>query len=234
MGQIRKMSFLDSLSTKEQSATFTDSNTSIYLTEARVYIAGVLMPTINVEITSTFDTPPRASVSLPAYSDLLYLGDYDRVPVHIFVRETMVESPNFVLMFEGFIESTLYINSAIQRTVTVQAVSYLDFLNDVQVKFMTTLDEYFQPVLKGEMDLKVFISSNEITFPMYLFRYGLVKGGHREGTKPIQFPSDYLENIYAFIQTSKPYKTGDNLENSESSSSTSSTQGESEEADGYQ
>lgn len=173
---------------------------SIFLTEARVYIAGVLMPTISAKVTCTFNQPPQAEIILPAYSELLYLGERDRVPVHIFVRETMVESPEFILMFEGFIAETGYINSALQRSVVVNAISFLDVLNDIKVKFMTQLNQMYEAVLNGSQNMYELVKTNALVFPAYLMTYGLVEDEDKPEGKPIRFPSDYLENIYAFAQ----------------------------------
>ena len=179
---------------------------SIYLTEARVYIAGVLMPVTHVTITTTFNRPPQAELVLPAYSELLYLGERDRIPVHIFVRETMVESPRFILLFEGFISETTYVNSALQRSIACVAVSHLDFLNDVQVKFMTQLEDFFTQVIDGEQDLYHYVKTSMLAFPNCLLSYGMVRNDKHEANKdkPIRFPSDYLESIYGYIQESHP------------------------------
>ena len=177
---------------------------SIYLSEARVYVAGILMPTITVTITSTFNRPPMAEIVLPAYSELLYMGERDRIPVHVFVRETMVESPEFLLIFEGFISETTYVNSALQRSVAITAISNFDILNDVQVKFMTSFEDIYNSMLDGAKDLANFIYVNKYTFPIYLLKYGLVQGDGKEEGKEIRFPSDYLENIYAYMQMAGP------------------------------
>lgn len=179
---------------------------SVYLAEARVYIAGVLMPTTRVTITTTFNRMPEAEIALPAYSDLLYLGEYDRVPVHIFVRETQVECPEFILMFEGFISSTTYVNSALQRSVVVNAVSCLEILNDVHSKMLSQLNDYMEPAYNGAEDVSMFISAPNLVFPNYLLRYGLVHHDQYEDNEPIRFPSDFLENVYAFLQLSHPPK----------------------------
>ena len=178
---------------------------SIYLTEARVYIAGVLMPVLQVTITATFNKPPQAELILPAYSELLYMGERDRIPVHVFVRETMVESPKFILLFEGFISETTYVNSAMQRSIGITAISHFDILNDIQVKFMTQLEDMFDAAASKQQDIYTFITANKFTFPEHLFRYGIVKDGSNLGFDDvIRFPSDYLQNIYGYIQNSHP------------------------------
>ena len=191
-----------------------DTNPNIYLTQARVYIAGVLMPTISVSITTTFDRPPLAEIALPAFPELFYVGEADRVPVHIFVQETVVESSNFILMFEGFVASVNYVNSAVQRTISLTATSYFDFLNDVKIKFLTQLQDMYLQYIPGGSATFYQVVQDNITFPQSLFRYGLVrpdennKDGNREPKKIIKVPSDYLENVYAFVQFAKAMEEG--------------------------
>lgn len=189
-------------------ALFEDKLDSIYLAEARVYIAGVLMPVVRVTITTTFNQMPQAEISLPAYSELLYLGEYDRVPVQIFARETMVECPEFILMFEGFIASTTYVNSALQRTVAVHCVSYFDVLNDIHIKAMSQLHEFFEPAVNGAEDVTMHTVAPTITYPYYFLQYKLVQPDAedlKEGDT-IKFPSDFLESIYAYVQLAHPPK----------------------------
>ena len=183
---------------------------NIYLTESRVYIAGILMPTIQVTITSTFNRPPQAEIILPAYSELLYMGERDRIPVHVFVRETMVESPRFILLFEGFISDTTYVNSAQQRSICIVAISFFDILNDIQLKFMTSLDDMFTAAAAKAQDLATHIRANKFVFPAFLLYYGIT--GNKDGLgfdDIIRFPSDYLENIYGYIQTAHPSPKSD-------------------------
>lgn len=187
---------------------FTGKLESIYLTDVRVYVAGVLMPTTRVTVTSSVNEMPRAQISLPAYSELLYLGEMDRVPVQVFVRETMVECPEFILLFEGFIASTQYINSAIQRSVVINCLSVFDILNDIRISFLQSLPNMLMPVAPSNTDFYMFSQAcGLMTFPAYLIFYGLVKPdgtqlSESDTPQEIKVPSDYLANVYAFLQKS--------------------------------
>ena len=177
-------------------------NKNIFLTQARVYIAGVLMPVASVSIQAAFNRPPTASITLPAYPELFPVGDMDRVPVHVFVQETMVESRDFLLMFEGFIVSKGYINSAVQRSITIEAISYFDILNDIQLKLMSQLTDMFEQYADGQKDIALYVTQPGVFFPGYLFRKGLTgEGENGESGKTISTPSDYLENIYKFVDS---------------------------------
>lgn len=178
-------------------STSSVENANINLLQCRVYIAGILLPTISVNIRCVFNEPPTAEIALPAYPELFSLGEADRVPVHVFVQETMVESPHFILLFEGFIESKIYMNSPLERSVTINAISYFDILNDCKVRFMTQLDDMFLMSGAGNQEQAAYVVTSDITFPHCLFRYGLKP---LDNGLPIKYPSQYLENIYAFMQ----------------------------------
>ena len=180
-----------------QNGTLSAENANINLLQCRVYIAGILLPTISVNIRCVFNEPPTAEIALPAYPELFSLGEADRVPVHVFVQETMVESPHFILLFEGFIESKVYMNSPLERSVTINAISYFDILGDCKVRFMTQLDDMFLMSGAGNQEQAAYVATSDITFPHCLFRYGL---NPLDNGLPIKYPSQYLENIYAFMQ----------------------------------
>lgn len=172
---------------------------NIFLVDTRVYVAGVLMPTISVHITSSFNQPPVAEITLPANPKLFDVGRYDRVPVHIFVRETVVECPDFILLFEGFITGRSYINVVSQREINIRAISFLDFLNDVQFRFMSQLNDHFQAMMAGNSDMTIPVMQDALLFPACLFMTGLGVG---EEKKPIAYPTQYLENVFRFVQES--------------------------------
>lgn len=108
-----------------------------------------------------------------------------------------MESPHFILLFEGLIESKVYMNSPLERSVTINAISYFDILGDCKVRFMTQLDDMFLMSGAGNQEQAAYVATSDITFPHCLFRYGL---NPLDNGLPIKYPSQYLENIYAFMQ----------------------------------
>lgn len=174
---------------------------NLFLADTRLYIAGVLFPALAIGISSSFNAPPTATLTLPADPRLFDVGRMDRVPVHVFVRETMVESPRFILLFEGFITDRGYLNAASQREITVNAIGCLDILNDVQIKFMTSLEDMAMSQIPGEREISQQIITPWFSFPQILFMRGLAGG---EEAQAIRFPSEYLQNVYTFIQKSGP------------------------------
>lgn len=63
-----------------QNGTLSAENANINLLQCRVYIAGILLPTISVNIRCVFNEPPTAEIALSAYPELFSLGEADRVP----------------------------------------------------------------------------------------------------------------------------------------------------------
>lgn len=174
------------------------SGANIFLTDIRLFIAGIRMPVSELEINSVYNQPPTATFSIPSDPKFLPLGRMDRVPVHIFIRETMVESPGYILMFEGYITSRSYVNSPIQRSMQFSAVAYMDFLNDAKFKFLTQLDDIFMGSAAGMADKNMQFTANALLFPQCLFQPNLGMDTD-SSTRMIGCPSEYLENIYAFL-----------------------------------
>ena len=80
--------------------TVSGTRPNVFLSDVRVYIAGVLMPVTHVTVRSGAGQMPEASISLPPCPDLFVVGRMDRIPVHIFVRESVVGSGRLILLFE--------------------------------------------------------------------------------------------------------------------------------------
>ena len=176
--------------------TVSGTRPNVFLSDVRVYIAGVLMPVTHVTVRSGAGQMPEASISLPPCPDLFVVGRMDRIPVHIFVRESVVGSGRLILLFEGAIVSKQYLCLASQREINVSAVSWAAILDDARLEFMTTLDDIVRRSLSGELDKSLASYQFGLQFPLLLFLHGLGAEGTPE---PIRTPVQYLENIYRFI-----------------------------------
>jgi len=165
---------------------------------ARVYIAGILMPFMRVSVTTAFNTPPTATVSLPPYSELFGIGRMDRIPIQIFVEETWLEDGEFILLFEGEITSFSYVSSGLSREIVVNAQSVLALLRDVNIQFMSSFEDIVKKkIIKGENNTAINTISPGSIFPMSLFMNGL---STVESRSLIKTPSQYLENAYRFME----------------------------------
>ena len=188
----------------EASSTYktVGEQTNIFLTSVRTYVAGVLMPTLAVSISTSFDQSPTARITLPADPRLFNLGRYDRLPVQVFVQETMVEAPQYILMFEGYVAGRSYLSMANQREINLECVAFTDVFKDTKMRFMTSLEQVFQSQVPGNDSLSVNIFVPDFIFPECLFLSGLGLQTEDNGgvKKPITMPTEYLANILQYIE----------------------------------
>ena len=188
----------------EASSTYASvgEQTNIFLSSVRTYIAGVLMPTLAVSISASFDQSPTARITLPADPRLFNLGRFDRLPVQVFVQETMVEAPQFILMFEGYVAGRSYLSMANQREINLECIAFTDVFKDTKLKFMTSIEQVFMSQVPGNEQLGVNIFVPGFSFPGCLFMSGLGLSTEANGgtTKLVTMPTEYLANILAYIE----------------------------------
>lgn len=171
---------------------------NIFLADTRVYIAGVLMPTIHVGITAAVNQPPMATITLPADHRLFDVGRHDRVPVHIFQRDTYGKTNEFLLMFEGFISGRMYSNLASHRSITINAIGIFDLLNDMRIEFMHSYDVMYKFAVAGNKEINQQQVAG-IGYPGCFFLYGLAPENAGKEYEPIKFPYQYLQNVYQYM-----------------------------------
>lgn len=114
-------------------------NNNILDAQFLTYVAGILIPTINISITTAFNSVPTASISMPAYPQLYGIGRQDKVPVTVFYKDNV--TGDYILLFEGDVNAFSYTNSISSRDITINAHGILRFLDDVHVNFLSSLDD---------------------------------------------------------------------------------------------
>lgn len=180
------------------------THTNVFLTKTRVYIAGILVPTIAINISCAFDQTPSARITIPADPRLYNLGKYDRVPVQVFVKETFVEAPGYILMFEGYIASRSYISVPNQREINLECLAFTEVFNDVKLQFMTSLEGTLAYHVPGNKGIAQGVFRAGFIFPMCLFFQGMGLRGEDEGTNDtppmITRPTDYLVNLIQYME----------------------------------
>ena len=176
----------------------TTTETGVFYSSVKVFIAGILMFPLSVSIHSTFNETPTATVALPADVRLFNLGRNDRVPVQIFVMETMAEANQYILMFEGFITGRSYTNTAGQRQLVFNCAAFTEVFKDTKLKFMTSLDEAVWNDARGENNVAQTVFASDITFPTCLFYRGL--GYNTDSNTMITMPTQYLANIMQYLE----------------------------------
>jgi hypothetical protein len=180
---------------------------NIFLIDYRVYIAGILVPASSVNISGAFNTPSTATVTLPPYPELYGIGRHDRIPVHIFIRETWKSYSEYVLLYEGEITDFSYISSKVNRELVVNSQALLSVLKDVNIRILTSFEDMVRnKVVRGENNLAVNNATPGIVYPLSLFMYGL---GEVKPDNLITTPSEYLKNTYTFLQEPNADLKGD-------------------------
>ena len=173
------------------------------------------MPAIHVNITSSVDQPPTATITVPADSRLFDVGKNDRVPVHIFQRETYALQESFILLFEGFITDRAYLNLASQRDITFNCVGSLDILNDLRIEFMHRFDDMYRVAVNGKPEI-ARQKPEAIGFPLCFLLKGLSPNGTQVET--LQYAYQYLLNVYQYMagpEASIDWDTGESRSLSE-------------------
>lgn len=174
------------------------SNNKSHNIEFLVYIAGVLVPAKNVSIQTAFNSLPMATIALPADVRLYAIGRQDRVPVHIFIKDTLAGSNNYILMFEGEVKSFGFTSSVVSREVTVNAQSNLAFLMDIKAFFMHSIGSIADLEVLDHTANAGFFKMEALTFPHSLFMRGITNLD--SDGEIIKYPSEFLQNLYRFIQ----------------------------------
>jgi hypothetical protein len=150
---------------------------------------------------------PTLTLSLPPDSRLYGIGRRDKVPVHVFVKDTFSEgtetSGKYILIYEGEINSFSYHNTAINKEFVINAQSVLSFLQDIQLRMLNDLDDHSSTVYKGEDYASMQASGTLVsTLPARLFTHGIFsehkdKGSSEDNT--IKYPYEFLENSVKYL-----------------------------------
>ena len=184
----------------------TTTETNVFYSSVKVFFAGILVYPISVVIQATFSESPRATITLPADARLYNLGRFDRVPVQVFVMETMAEADQYILMFEGFITGNSYTDTYGQRQLTYTCVAYTEVFEDAKLKFLSSIEECFTGQVLRTNELAQTVFKSDIAFPQCLFFEGLgYKLPNNESfgepyNNAIKMPTQYLANIMAFME----------------------------------
>jgi hypothetical protein len=191
---------------------------NLFEANVRVYIAGVLFPHVAVNIVSSFNAMPKATISCPPYTELYGIGREDRVPVHVFMANTMVNDPeeHFILIFEGEVEGFGYSSSSMGREVVINAQSNLTFMKDASIRFLTNIEDMAKMTVLPSYGIGSYATSEftDITWPYSLFMQGIGTPARKVPGEPIpaddkkgvvkednliKVPFDFLNNVVTMI-----------------------------------
>ena len=173
---------------------------NLYQIRTVVLIAGVRVPHSSVTISSAFNTIPTCTIAVPPFHKLFGLGRFDRLPVQVFIKDVFGSERDlldrYILLFEGDVTGFGYSNTAIGREFAINAHGVLAFLKDIEVEFLTSVRESFLSSITNRGLAKLSTTAFAPSFPLSLFTHGI---SQVEEGNMIQYPSDFLENVYRFI-----------------------------------
>lgn len=171
--------------------------TNAYNLSYKVFIAGVEVPCHSVQIVESFNALPRCTLGLEPDSRLFGLGRQDRVPVQVFVSNHFQDkAEEYLLKFEGEVESSGYTNTATGRDFVINCQSILAFLQDIRVQLIQNIQDEARKMSPG--NTYAYIHGGFMPnygFPMILFLRGV--GGLTtadSNTQMFKYPSEFLIN----------------------------------------
>ena len=167
-----------------------------------LYISGVLFPISSIQITTSFNAYPRATIAVPPDARLYGIGRNDRIPIHVFIKDTFIggreEETPYILVFEGEIESFSYVSSTMSRNIVINAVHTMAFLEDIHIKLLTVLSEHSEAHIPGAQFASATIASPPAShMPLSLFMKGIASVTEEN---IISYPNQFIENIVTYIE----------------------------------
>jgi hypothetical protein len=166
----------------------------------KVYISGVLVPESTVNITSAFNACPTCVITMPPDHRLIGIGQRDRVPVQVFVSDTLTESQGtksdedltYLLLFDGVVTNYGYKSDEMGKSLTLSAESVLNVFKTASVRILTSMDGVTNNQMAQQNQGSAV--STSLMFPASLFMYGLGDSGSQAN-----HPYDFLKNAVDFL-----------------------------------
>ena len=163
-----------------------------------LHISGINFPIMSIQISTSFNTYPRATISIAPDARMYGISRNDRVPVQVFIRNVFVEDTHHILVFEGEIESFGYSSTTMGRNVVINAVHTMAFFEDVNLKLISTLSEHAASHTPGAQFAHDTVKSAPEQFmPLSLFMKGI---NAVSDTNIIEYPRQFITNIVSYIE----------------------------------
>ena len=167
-----------------------------------VYLAGVEVPCVDVNIQCGKGQDSSASITLAPHSILAEFGQGDKVQAAIFYLDSWYhsKSPTWCLLYEGYVSSIQYAYSALRRQVVLNIKPNIAALSNLYLEFLGG------EAASGKISTKANKSiPNQITlkgkFPGRLFTVGMAD------KEKIRTPYEFYQNI--ILATTGKYKDKD-------------------------
>ena len=173
---------------------------NLFPLDFEVFVAGIKMQDTSINITSAFNTVPTCTVAMPPDARLFGLGRQDKVPLQVFMADTLTglaEEPEYLLLFDGYVTAFSYSSTSMGREFNITAEAVPGILQDVRLHLMQSTEEYTVAAAPSSAISAVQVANHStLTFPASLFMSGI---SPTTGGQPIKFPSDFLENVLRFL-----------------------------------
>lgn len=188
-------------------------NANAFPIDVLVYVAGVLVRTSSVNYTYAYNTFPTATVTMPPDLKLFGIGRQDRVPIQIFLKNVFAPHcatyGKYILVFDGEISSTGYLNTEVSREFVINAQGIGNFLQDIHLAYLTSVADVINASLKGQDFAQLNVHRWGGTLITSLFSQGIVPG--KVAGELIAKPSQLLQNIAYFLSSGDTQFTGGQL-----------------------
>ena len=144
-----------------------------------VYMNGIEVPAISVNINFGIWQIPEAQISLVPDVSLNRLGAEDRLAVQVFYCDhwQTPDNPQFRLLFDGEIVGWSYVNTQRGRSISFSCVDYSQIFTQLFFFFMSSI----QDIATGAIDSSVGVNINGVEtagfaplYPYSLFAQGLI------------------------------------------------------------
>jgi hypothetical protein len=178
-------------------------NTNAVRIDYLLYLAGVNVPCTSVTVRCDQGNSVAASVSIPPHPIMFDFGEGDKVQAAIFYLDswTYQDNPTWCLLMEGYVTSTEYTYTALEKSMTIGISSNISVLKNLYLEFLGGGQE----AATGKVGNPGKIIPNQLTFrgrfPGQLFTVGM------DNKNDIRSPYEFVQNI--FLATTGKYNDKD-------------------------
>lgn len=168
-----------------------------------LYLAGVEVPCINVQVSGGTSIDSSAVVTIPPHPIMQNFGEGDKVQAAIFYLDSWYhrESPKWCLLYEGYVAGIQYSSTPLRKEIALSIKPNVAVLGNLFLEFLSGGD-----LSSGkQMGKSGKVIPNQITikgkYPGRLFTVGL------DDKTQIRTPYEFFQNI--ILATTGKYKDKD-------------------------
>lgn len=162
------------------------------------YLNGIEVPIRSVDVHMAVNTNPSATVELVPDPIMQRIGAEDRMELAVFYLDDVYPAidkkgspPDFRLLYEGEITGWSYTNSPLGRRIGLNAVGFLQVLDDLYPYFISGPESLALSTFSNPTGNEATFPTNPLCFPWNRFFYGF----DVNEDKLIRRPYDLILNI---------------------------------------